>query len=83
MGPTIGLPGVTDVSPIGRNSMWATTTGVDPEADSGQGLYRVSEGAARLIVNLFKFEAIDAVFVTSLPRCKDQLTIGEGTRAWA
>lgn len=51
------LPGVTDVSPIGRGSMWATTgAGADPEADTGQGLHRVSNGQTRLIANLFAFE---------------------------
>jgi hypothetical protein len=54
----ITVPGFpSDVSPIGRGSMWvATGGGFDPESDSGQGLYRVSEGTARKIVNLFEFE---------------------------
>jgi hypothetical protein len=53
----LALPGVTDVSPIGRGSMWAVTGGApDPEADSGQGLHRVSRGTSRKIANLFEFE---------------------------
>jgi len=57
LGSTIPLPGVTDISPIGRNSMWATIgASDDPETDEGQGLYRVSKGEVRLIANLFAFE---------------------------
>lgn len=53
----IPLPAITDVSPIGRGSAWATTgPTVDPEADDGQALYRVSRGRSRLIANLFAFE---------------------------
>lgn len=53
----IPLPGITDVSPIGRGSMWASTgAGLDPTIDSGQALYRISQGRKRLIVNLFDFE---------------------------
>lgn len=53
----IPLPGVTDVGPIGRASLWASTgAGADPEADTGQGLYRASRGTTRLIANLFAFE---------------------------
>jgi hypothetical protein len=50
------LPGITDISPIGGNSLWVTHTGTDPTANSGQGLYRVSNGKARLIADLFAFE---------------------------
>ena len=57
VGRTIDLPRVTDVSPIGRNSIWATTGGQDPVVDSGQAIYRVSMGRTRLVVNLFDFEA--------------------------
>lgn len=53
---TIALPGVAAVAPIGSSSMWAVTGGVDPGADSGQGLHRVSNGRTRLIANLFAFE---------------------------
>lgn len=53
----IQLLGVTDISPIGRGSMWASTgAGADPESDTGQGIYRVSKGKSRLVANLFKFE---------------------------
>lgn len=58
VGSPIMLPGISDVSPIGRSSMWAVTGGApDPEADSGQGLYRISQGASRKVANLFDFEA--------------------------
>lgn len=54
----VPLPGVSDVSPIGRGSMWASTgAGADPTVDTGQGLYRVSKGTSRKIANLFAFEA--------------------------
>lgn len=56
----IPLPGVTDIAPIGRGSMWALTgASGGPDGaliDSGQGLHRVSQGNTRLIVNLFAFE---------------------------
>lgn len=53
----IPLPGVTDMSPLGRGSMWATKglTG-DPGDDTGQGLFRASKGTTRLIADLFAFE---------------------------
>lgn len=51
------LPGVTDMDPLGRSSIWAVTgAGADPTADTGQGLHRISQGRSRLIVNLFEFE---------------------------
>ncbi len=54
---TISRPGVTDVSAIGSGTFWVTTgAGADPTADTGQGLWRVSNGGSRLIVNLFAFE---------------------------
>ncbi len=53
---TIALPGATDVSPFSRNGMWATTTGADPVADTGQGVYRIVGGQPQLIANLFAFE---------------------------
>ena len=53
----IPLPGVTDMSPLGRRSMWALKglTG-DPGDDTGQGLYRTANGNNRLVVDLFDFE---------------------------
>lgn len=36
--------------------MWATTTGTDPQSNSGQALYRISQGESRLVVNLFDVE---------------------------
>lgn len=53
---TIELPGATDVSALGRGSMWVTSAGADPLVDSGQALWRVSNGKARMVVNLFEFE---------------------------
>lgn len=59
-GLEVALPGVTDIAPIGRSSLWATVglTGA-PGSDTGQGLYRVSNGRNRMIANLFDFEASD------------------------
>jgi hypothetical protein len=53
------LPGITDIAPIGRSSLWATRNGADGtgETDSGQALLRVSRGQARVLANLFEFEA--------------------------
>lgn len=56
-GTEISLPGVADVAPTGRGSMWAVTGGTDPTEDTGQGLYHASQGTTRLIANLFAFEA--------------------------
>ncbi len=53
----IALPLVTDIDALGRGSMWATRTGTDPRADTGQALLRVSNGEVRVIVNLFEYEA--------------------------
>lgn len=56
----VELPGVTDLSPIGRRSLWATVGPDDGEStfeDRGQALYRTSRGGSRLIANLFAFEA--------------------------
>jgi hypothetical protein len=50
------LPGITDIGVIGQGSLWVTRTGTIPGQDTGQGLYRLSNGKARLIVNLFAFE---------------------------
>ncbi|MCW9708344.1 ScyD/ScyE family protein [Fodinibius salsisoli] len=57
-GTEIMLPGVTDMSPLGQSSMWALEglSGA-PEEDTGQGLYRLSKGQTRLIVDLYDFEA--------------------------
>ncbi len=53
----IALPGISDMSPIGRSSMWALKglTG-DPGDDTGQALYRVSKGKNKVIADLFSFE---------------------------
>ena len=54
---TIALPGVTDMSSISDTSTWAVTgAGEDPGSDSGQALYRVTRGKARMVANLFDFE---------------------------
>lgn len=53
---TIQLPLATDASPIGVGSMWVTTTGTDPEADTGQALWRISKGSKTMVANLFAFE---------------------------
>jgi len=52
------LPGITDISAIGRGSFWVTRTGTHPqgETDSGQALLRVSRGKVRMVANLFQFE---------------------------
>jgi len=50
------LPGITDISAIGKGSLWVTRTGTDPASDTGQGLYRVSNGKVRLVADLFAFE---------------------------
>lgn len=56
----IAIPGATNVSAIGRGSLWVSTgAGEDPTADTGQGLHRVSKGTTRLIANLFAFEAAE------------------------
>ncbi len=53
----ISLPGITDIGPIGRRSLWATKglTG-DPGDDTGQALYRLAKGKKRMIADLFEFE---------------------------
>lgn len=55
-GLEIDLPGVTDVASLGRGSMWASRAGMIPTEDSGQSLYRISQGQTRLIANLFAYE---------------------------
>jgi hypothetical protein len=49
------LPGVTDVGPIGRGDMFALRGG-GPGLTTGA-LFRVSRGSARLIADLYQFEA--------------------------
>jgi hypothetical protein len=49
--PVAALPGVSDVAPLGRGSMFAITGGPDGM------LYRVSRGNTRPIANLGAFEA--------------------------
>lgn len=57
VGPTIARPGATDVDAIGRKSLWVTTgAGQNPNANTGQGLWRVSDDEAELIADLFAFE---------------------------
>ncbi|MGM0546403.1 MAG: ScyD/ScyE family protein [Bacteroidota bacterium] len=53
----ISLPGISDMSPIGRSAMWALEglTG-EPGEDTGQALYRTSKGNSNMIVDLFEFE---------------------------
>lgn len=53
----ISLPGVSDMSPLGRGSMWAIKglTG-QPGEETGQALYRVSQGKNKVIADLFAFE---------------------------
>jgi hypothetical protein len=68
----IPLPGVADMSPLGRGSMWALKglTG-DPGDDTGQGLYRATKGTNRQIVDLYAFEEEynpdSAAFIDSNP----------------
>lgn len=58
-GGDIALPLVTDVHALGRGSFWATRTGTDPRADTGQALLRVSNGHVTEVVNLFEYEALN------------------------
>src|SRR5262245_40031621 len=55
----VGLPGVADVSPIGRSAMWAITSIGDPateQPDSAWGVYLVADDAATKIADLLDFE---------------------------
>ncbi|SMO82046.1 ScyD/ScyE family protein [Fodinibius sediminis] len=55
--PVISLPGITDMSPIGRGEMWAIKgLSGSPGDDTGQALYRLSRGNSRVLVDLFEFE---------------------------
>ena len=56
---TIDLPGAASVAAIGSKSFWVATSSMDTENDSGQALWRVSNGRARMIANLFELEALD------------------------
>lgn len=53
------LPGVTDIAPIGRGVMFATTGGSPggPNPPTARKLYRVSNGSVREIADLGAFEA--------------------------
>lgn len=53
----IPLPGITDIAPIGRSSVWALQglTGA-PGEDKGQGLYLASKGHKLLLVDLYDYE---------------------------
>lgn len=53
----IPFAGVSDIEPIGTNSMWALRglTG-QPGDDTGQALYRISKGNQKMIADLFSFE---------------------------
>lgn len=53
---TIELPLATDASPIGTGSMWATTTGTNPEENTGQALWRITNGSTTMVADLFAFE---------------------------
>jgi hypothetical protein len=56
---TIDLPGVQSVAAIGTRSFWAVTSPGAPPltgGDNGQALWRVSNGKARMIANLFEVE---------------------------
>ncbi len=52
------LPGITDVAVRSGGGLWATTgAGENPEADTGQGIWRISGSNATLVANLFEYEA--------------------------
>lgn len=50
----VELPGVTDMGPIGRGSMWAVSGG--GEGDTAGKLFHVSHGRTRTIADLIAFE---------------------------
>jgi len=50
------LPGITDIGVLGKSSLWITRTGTEPTQDTGQGVYRLSKGKLRKIVDLYAFE---------------------------
>lgn len=53
----IPLPGISDLSPLGRGSAWVLKglTG-NPGDNTGQALYRIAKGKKRLVADLFAFE---------------------------
>lgn len=62
------LPEVQDVTPVRRGErddddegrrigpLWAITSGADPTVSSNQSLYRIEDGSAELVADLFAFE---------------------------
>jgi hypothetical protein len=50
------LPGVNDVAPIGRSSMWAVTTNETDEMRASGAVYRIEGTTARQIANTLAFE---------------------------
>lgn len=52
----IVLPGVTSIAPVGTGTMWATTTGSETTANTGQALHRIWKGRTEMVANLFTFE---------------------------
>jgi hypothetical protein len=56
---TLPVPGAASVAAIGSKSFWVVTGGLETESDSGQALWRVSNGKARMIANLFDLEELD------------------------
>ncbi len=54
----VELPGASAVASIDGHSFWVTTgSGETPEADTGQALWKVVNGEAQQVVNLFEFES--------------------------
>lgn len=56
-GLVVSLPGVADVAPIGRGSMFAITGGTDLSSPDAGNLYRVSRGSLHAVADLDAFEA--------------------------
>jgi hypothetical protein len=54
--PFPALPGITDIAPIGNNSLWASRGGAEGLSDEGQALLRVSRGRTTVVANLWAFE---------------------------
>lgn len=54
---TVSLPGAAAVSAVTNDAAWAVTGGLDPTADSGQGIHMIRGGHTRTIANLYAFEA--------------------------
>lgn len=55
----VELPGVSDVAPIGRGSMFAITGLGDPDTDLAQKLYRASRGKLQEVADLGAFEEVE------------------------